>query len=618
MEKKTTFKHLLCCSFVLCLLVAIMFTSYSSICCLTFESVSHYHAGIDVAKLAEIEEKYKSDDFALFADNKAPEDELNTNFTSNDVNCIDKDYYPETTFNINTYFQNLSIFSAYNNIGSCGYVSLIQLLSFYDTFYNDSIIPEQYESKSASATTEEWAKFQSPGVLRQSYSSSGYNSYYEYCNATMYSDFQSRLTVINNILENTNVNEKNNKGEDIFQYSIEAWDYQNVLNNLYGNTSTVKVSVYRGRTQTEFTEIIKDVIDSENPVIVHIKKYDDNGNEIGYHSVVAYLYDENGIYANFGWDSYANKYLLLGGDAGYSEIDTVATLDFSALGHSHSNNYIINSKTYCGCNVSDELIFTVSPSWKNIPPTFYWMKNSYDEEETYQISFKKSENGESIVSYMASLNQITIAVNAWTNILNQSNGTIYIEFRRNGSIVNYNSVTYAYNINARSMDKISLSPAEYGFDGRYYFETEGIKQKDIIQGDYTIGTTRLRCGYIENEYIVLSARRNDAHTAFLEYSFDTNVYRIDVDLTLWSNKELINKYNATAYIQYKDNTGQWITVVDLLNDITLSTDRTAPDNYTIVFPEVTTEFRFYTTSEFGSDRNKGRICIGDMIIYLEA
>lgn len=59
-------------------------------------------------------------------------------------------------------------------------------------------------------------------------------------------------------------------------------------------------------------------------------------------------------------------------------------------------------------------------------------------------------------------------------------------------------------------------------------------------------------------------------------------------------------------------------MVDLLNDITLSTDRTAPDNYTIVFPEATTEFRFYTTSEFGSDRNKGRICIGDMIIYLEA
>ena len=39
-----------------------------------------------------------------------------------------------------TYFYNLCTYSPKNSHGSCGYVSLIQYLSYYDCFYNDSII----------------------------------------------------------------------------------------------------------------------------------------------------------------------------------------------------------------------------------------------------------------------------------------------------------------------------------------------------------------------------------------------------------------------------------------------------------------------------------------------
>lgn len=159
-----------------------------------------------------------------------------------------------------------------------------------------------------------------------------------------------------------------------------------------------------------------------------------------------------------------------------------------------------------------------------------------------------------------------------------------------------------------------LTQADYGFEQQYFFYE---KKKSIELQKISFETTRLRCGYIEEEYIVLSPRRKDAGIAYLVYSFKSNIQQIKVDLTMWSVNEHFNTNDSNAVIQYKDKTGNWITIVDLLNDISLSKDRKEPNNYTIVFPKGISEFRFYCQSTATGDRNKGRICIGNMEIYLE-
>ena len=58
------------------------------------------------------------------------------------------------TLNKNSYFSNLYNYSPMNSHGSCGYVSLAQYLSYYDTFYNDNIIPESYERNQGIASTQ--------------------------------------------------------------------------------------------------------------------------------------------------------------------------------------------------------------------------------------------------------------------------------------------------------------------------------------------------------------------------------------------------------------------------------------------------------------------------------
>ena len=57
-------------------------------------------------------------------------------------------------------------------------------------------------------------------------------------------------------------------------------------------------------------------------------------------------------------------------------------------------------------------------------------------------------------------------------------------------------------------------------------------------------------------------------------------------------------------------------LLDLLNDITLPTDRNNPNNYIITFPQNIKEFRFYVASAQVGNRNKGRVCIGNIEIFI--
>lgn len=161
--------------------------------------------------------------------------------------------------------------------------------------------------------------------------------------------------------------------------------------------------------------------------------------------------------------------------------------------------------------------------------------------------------------------------------------------------------------------KVTITQHDYNYEQQYFYYEKSLP---ITINDYTFNTKRLRTGYIEEEYIVLSPRRLDAGQAYLEYTFNDSIREIDVELTLWSTSEYLTLETSEALIQYKDQNGAWVTCLDLLNDISLSTDRTKPDNYRIVFPEDIYSFRFYITSSAYGDRNKGRVCIGNMSFYI--
>ncbi len=90
---------------------------------------------------------------------------------------------------------------------------------------------------------------------------------------------------------------------------------------------------------TKFDNIIKEKLDEGEPVIVHLAKEDiDSFN----HSVVAYYYDSNVIYCNYGCGKY-DTYKMIPDD---EYVYAVGYLDLSMVQHKHSNNYNVNGAKY--------------------------------------------------------------------------------------------------------------------------------------------------------------------------------------------------------------------------------------------------------------------------------
>lgn len=91
-------------------------------------------------------------------------------------------------------------------------------------------------------------------------------------------------------------------------------------------------------------------------------------------------------------------------------------------------------------------------------------------------------------------------------------------------------------------------------------------------------------------------------------------------MSYWSSQELVESPNFTCCFEYFDRTSAInpVKLIDLVNDVELSTDRYNQDNFASHFSKNNlTKFRFYSTSDALGDRNKGRLSIGDMVIFYE-
>lgn len=155
---------------------------------------------------------------------------------------------------------------------------------------------------------------------------------------------------------------------------------------------------------------------------------------------------------------------------------------------------------------------------------------------------------------------------------------------------------------------LTLSSSEFGFEPQYFYDE---KELSVAKDGWNINTTRLRCGFIENEYIVLSPNKLNAGDAYLEFQFDRQVYLFETRICLWSSKEYIgNESGDYVLIEYKDKNGKWLEYSNIL-DSTLPIDRNKPKYFEVSIPNGTNGIRIRAhKGNHNADRNKGRICIG--------
>lgn len=220
----------------------------------------------------------------------------------------------------------------------------------------------------------------------------------------------------------------------------------------------------------------------------------------------------------------------------------------------------------------------------------------------------------------------TLYTNEWQDIYKAGGDTfgVYFVARQTLSYVSgnyYSEVTTFNKPSTFKAGKVQIKPNEWGFEGRYYFanEIEDIKSidedinnvrfKSITKDGLTISTDRLRCGYIEDLYVNLSPRRNNAGYAYLEMNFNKPIYSILYCVGLWNGYELLD---GDALIKVKDALGNWNQIVDL-HKLNLKTKSKGFLRYYEYFQGGIYGLRFECNATATGNRNRGRLSIDDIV-----
>ncbi len=155
-----------------------------------------------------------------------------------------------------------------------------------------------------------------------------------------------------------------------------------------------------------------------------------------------------------------------------------------------------------------------------------------------------------------------------------------------------------------------ISKTDFGYS-REYSRTEEISRIELENG-FSFVATRLRCGYVNNQYLTLSAKRKDFDTAYLELDFERAIFRFDFSIGLWSEEENISSRNTYILFQYAADNGKWVDAINFDLD-TLSHNKDELDNFTYEFNCRVTKIRFYVhTNQVNYEKNKGRVVLDNL------
>lgn len=244
----------------------------------------------------------------------------------------------------NSYFDCLTQNYAMNYKGSCGYIAIAMLLSYYDTFLNDSIIPEIYDVDSVGYSINMSSRRNSPGTFRELIpgiinpedENLTAAEYYSFIQSYKTTSLHAKLIDIGNSLGFYKFNDNNtpcgtNHSE---RHQIIEEYFSTVLNYSINEEYSFLYEYYSGISGSHYIKSTAiNYILNGVPVILSISDGLFSG-----HVVVAYDYDPNNeiIYCHSGLDSFGTH--ISPEQMGYSYYTSIIALDFE-LQHNHPLNY---------------------------------------------------------------------------------------------------------------------------------------------------------------------------------------------------------------------------------------------------------------------------------------
>lgn len=250
-----------------------------------------------------------------------------------------------------SYFDNLTYNFGMNYKGSCGYVAIGMLLSYYDSYLSDDIIPEQYDINSFGESSNMVLRRNSPGILKDiisdpsdpSDAAYGFDlaasKYYSAISSLQETSLHAKLIMMGASKGYYDLDDNENPCSTTYtkRYNV----LKEYLSNFSGYTFGEDYSFvsYNGESNLSLSDNVREFaieqVSKGNPVLLSIDK---NGSEG--HVVIAYDYDStlDELYCHMGWNASSTHVTVE--DNGYTRYKTALAINFN-LSHSHANNYAV-------------------------------------------------------------------------------------------------------------------------------------------------------------------------------------------------------------------------------------------------------------------------------------
>ena len=209
------------------------------------------------------------------------------------------------------YFDNLTVNFGMNYLGSCGYVALGMILSYFDAFYSSTFVPSSYDVISSNNTSNLIDRRNSPGIKHDDFATMGYDSSYASSHLNTV-DYLSYILAIENVslhaklisianylgyydLSNPIYPASSTMSErvDVLTYYLEnvlslaSTSYSIVTYTAPGNYSSI---------QSVIQEQIAEFIDDGYPVLISLTSSSNNKLGVSKHAAVAYDYNNSSLY----------------------------------------------------------------------------------------------------------------------------------------------------------------------------------------------------------------------------------------------------------------------------------------------------------------------------------
>lgn len=295
------------------------------------------------------------------------------NECNNDVRVMDIDpnantsvqqyYYNDPTLYLSNYyavhyFNKLTTNFGQNEKGSCCYIAMAMLLSYYDTSWDDNVIPENYDMITLLQNDQFVLDLESPGIYTD-YNivprGVSTNDYYQI--VEKYSNFYLQLKLIQLGKEkfgqykfDTSMNPCGlfvSQIQELLEYYLYEYnDYQK---------SDVEIEQGSG----DLRAYVKKKVRQGVPVLVTMSS------SAGGHAFIIYDYNEttDELYGHMGWRPGSTRYTHIAiSTSVYTTFTSATTLNFKGS-HACSNNYKYSNgyetlNTYCPCSLEVDLVHT--------------------------------------------------------------------------------------------------------------------------------------------------------------------------------------------------------------------------------------------------------------------